>query len=331
MREGTAIMEHTAREFAEVHQVRFGTPVNASDGASGTVAHVVVDPGARIATHVGVRLGRWQGRSYTAPISQIASATSDGLALTISRDDLMRQAPALAPHLVRLSHGTEIASEQKTIGRLKQISFTRDAGLLHRMVIGRGAGRDVYMATTTAQSFSEKRIAVRLSPAEIEALTPFRADADLKREAEAALFDYQRLRIDLAGIDLRAIDGEIWLLGHVSSDLNSRLIVEQLRSLRDLAAIHNHLIADPDLAAAVAAALANDPRTRGRPIGVYPMLGQVRLGGAVDSSASIEAATQVAASVPGVKEVVAQLEVRPGLTGLPVFAGVSGIEDIVPG
>ena len=324
-------MEHTAREFAEVHQVRFGTPVNASDGASGTVAHVMVDPGARVATHVGVRLGRWRGRTYTAPISQIASATSEGMALTVTRADLMRQAPALAAHLVRLSHGTEISSEQKTIGRLKQISFTRDAGLLHRMVVGRGAGRDVYVATTIAQSFSEKRVAVRLSPAEMEALTPYRPDADLKREAEAALFDYPRLRIDLPGIDLRAIDGEIWLLGHVSSDLNSRLVVEQLRGLRDLAAIHNHLIADPDLAAAVSAALARDPRTRGQPIGVYPTLGQVRLGGAVDSPARAEAAQQVAAGVPGVKEVIAQLEVRPGLAGLPVFAGVSGLEDIVPG
>jgi osmotically-inducible protein OsmY len=324
-------MEHTAKEFAEVHQVRFGTPVNASDGASGTVAHVMVDPGARAATHVGVRLGRLRGRTYTAPIGVVASATSDGMALTISRDDLMQQTLALGSHLVRLSHGTEISSEQKTIGRLKQISFARSAGALHRMVVGRGAGRDVYVATTTAQSFSEKRVAVRLSPADIEALTPYRPDADLKREAEATLFDYQRLRIDLAGIDLRAIDGEIWLLGHVSSDLNSRLVVEQLRSLRDLAAIHNHLIADPDLAAAVAAALARDLRTRGQPIGVYPALGRVRLGGAVDSPAAAEAARQVAAAVPGVSEVVAQLEVRPGLAGLPVFAGVSGIEDIVPG
>jgi osmotically-inducible protein OsmY len=324
-------MEHTAREFAEVHQVRFGTPVNASDGASGTVAHVIVDPGARVATHVGVQLGRLRGRAYTAPIGVVASATSEGMALTISRDDLMQQSPVLGSHLVRLSQGTEISSEQKTIGRLKQISFTRAAGTLHRMVVGRGAGRDVYVPTTTAQSFSEKRVAVRLSPAEIEALTPYRLDADLKREAEAALFDYPRLRIDLAGIDLRAIDGEIWLLGHVSSDLNSRLVVEQLRGLRDLAAIHNYLLADPDLAAAVAAALARDPRTRSQHIGVYPTLGYVRLGGAVDSPAAAEAARQVAAVVPGVREVIAQLEVRPGLAGLPVFAGVSGLEDIVPG
>ena len=324
-------MEHIASEFAEVHQVRFGTPVNASDGASGTVAHVMVNYGARVATLVGVRLGWLQGHTYNVPITSIASATSDGVTLTITRDDLIEHTPAIKPQLVRLFRGTEVSSEQKTIGRLKQISFTRASGALHRMVVGRGAGRDVYVATTNAQSYSEKRVAVRLSPAEFEGLTQYRPDADLKREAEAALFDYQRLRIDLAGIDLRAIDGEIWLLGHVSSDLNSRLIVEQLRGLRDLAAIHNHLIADPDLAAAVAAALARDPRTRGQPIGVYPTLGQVRLGGAVDSPAVADAAKQVAAAVPGVTAVIAQREVHPGLAGLPVFAGVSGIEDIVPG
>ncbi len=324
-------MEQAAREFAEVHQVRFGMPVNASDGASGTVAHVMIDSGARVATHVGVRLGWLRGHIYNVPIVAIASAHAEGVTLTITRAELIENTPALKPQLTRLFRGTEVSSEQKTIGRLKQISFTRARGALHRMVVSRGAGRDVYVAAATAQSFREKRVAVRLSQAEVEALTLYRPDADLKREAEAALFDYQRLRIDLGGIDLRAIDGEIWLLGHVSSDLNSRLVVEQLRGLRDLAAIHNHLIADPDLAAAVAAALAHDPRTRGQPIGVYPTLGQVRLGGAVTSTAAAEAARQITAAVPGVTEVITQLEIRPGLTGLPVFAGVSGMSDIVPG
>jgi hypothetical protein len=57
----------------------------------------------------------------------------------------------------------------------------------------------------------------------------------------------------------------------------------------------------------------------------------VRLGGAVESPTVAEAAAQVARAVPGVTNVIAQLEVRPGLAGLPVFAGVSGMEDIVPG
>jgi osmotically-inducible protein OsmY len=324
-------MEQSVREFANVYQVRFGTPVNASDGASGTVAHVMVDPAARAATHVGVKLGRWQGRTYNVPIAALASATGDGATLTITRDDLIKSAPPIKAQLARLFHGTTVTSEQKTLGRLKQISFTRSAGALHRMVVGRGAGRDVYLAAASVQAFGEQRTTVRLPPAEMEGLTLYRDDADLKREAEAALFDYPRLRIDLAGIDLRAIDGEIWLLGHVSSELNSRLIVEQLRGLRDLAAIHNYLIADPDLAAAVAAALASDPRTRGQHIGVYPMLGQVRLGGAVDSPAAAEAAAQVARGVPGVTNVIAQVAIRPGLAGLPIFAGVSGIEDTVPG
>ncbi|HEV2238869.1 MAG TPA: BON domain-containing protein [Ktedonobacterales bacterium] len=323
-------MEQTGREFAEVHQVRFGTPVVASDGAAGSVAHVLINPAARAVTHVGVRL-RWRGQTYSVPIAAIARANADGATLAIARDDLSKSAAPATAQLARLARATVVASEQKTIGRLKQISFTRDGGVPHRMVVGRGAGRDVYIAATSAQSFGEQRITVRLTPAEVDGLTLARADADLKREAEAVLFDYQRLRIDLAGIDLRAIDGEIWLLGHVSSELNSRLIVEQLRGLRDLAAIHNHLLADSDLAATVAAALARDPRTRGQHIGVYPTLGQVRLGGAVDSPAAAQAAAEIAGAVPGVTTVIAQLDVRPGLAGLPVFAGVSGIEDIVPG
>jgi osmotically-inducible protein OsmY len=324
-------MEQSAREFAEVHQVRFGMPVNASDGASGTVAHLMVDPSARVVTHVGVKLGRLQGHTYNAPIAAIASAHADGTTLTITRDDLIKTNPPIKAQLVRLFRGTEVASEQKTVGRLKQISFTRAGGVPHRMVVGHGAGRDVFVAAASVEAFGEKRIAVRMSPSEIDGLTQSRPDADLKREAEEALFDYQRLRIDLAAIDLRAIDGEIWLLGHVSSDLNRRMVVEQLRGLRDLAAIHNYLVADPDLAATVAAALAADPRTRGQHIGVYPTLGQVRLGGVVDAPAVADAAVRIAQAVPGVTNVIAQLEVRPDLGGVPTFAGVSGVADIVPG
>jgi BON domain len=117
----------------------------------------------------------------------------------------------------------------------------------------------------------------------------------------------------------------------VSSDLNTRLAEEQLQGIDGLAAIHNELITDTDLAAAIAAALARDPRTREQHIGVYPKLGDVYLRGVVRTPEAREAAGQIADAVPGAEKVINDLVVRPDADVVPTLASVTGQEDLVPG
>ena len=175
------------------------------------------------------------------------------------------------------------------------------------------------------------RLAVKVSPKEFALLPHYRPDPDMEEGVREALWDYPRLRIDLGAVQVRAQCNEVWLLGHVSSDINRRLIEDLAQSVPGVRAVHNELIADTDLAVAVAGALAKHEETRGLPIGVYPTLGEVYLRGLVPSEAVKQIAEQVAAEAPGVKAVHNELVVSEKTNYLPALAGVNGTEDSVPG
>jgi osmotically-inducible protein OsmY/sporulation protein YlmC with PRC-barrel domain len=319
----------SAIQFVEVVKFRFGAPVVASDGPAGSVAHLIVDPGTRTISHVGVKLTRF-GDALTVPIARVEDASAQQLRLTIARAEVSRQAEMIPAGAVRLSDATLVTSNGKRLGRLVQVSADmRTKGLL-RLVVDRGWGGGEALAPVSAlASIEGKRIDLHLS--DQETLTAYRPDEELLREANEALYDYARLRVDLRGIDVRVVDGEIWLGGHISSDLNRRVAEDQLKGLAGLAAVHNTLMADTDVAAAVAAALAQDPRTRGQHIGVYPDLGVVHLRGVVESAAAREAAGQVAAAVPGVSQAINELAVQPGAEVVPVLASVTSQSEQVPG
>jgi len=121
------------------------------------------------------------------------------------------------------------------------------------------------------------------------------------------------------------------LRGHVSSQFKRRLAHDQLRGLAGMAALHNELVADDELAATVSMALAHDPRTAGQHIGVYPRLGEVHLRGSVQTTAIRERAGEVARAVGSVTCVVNELHVDPTANEIPELSGVTNNEDLVPG
>lgn len=319
-------------EFTEIIKFRFGAPVVASDGASGVVDHVIVDPSTRTVTHVGITLTRYFGAAHSLPVAFVKDARAKQVELTIPREEIAHKAQTMPDGFARLSTATMVDGGGKRIGRLVQISVVHATLAIRRLVVARGLSREeVLVPVDAATQLDSKHIAAQLDEAQMKQLIAYRPDSDLLREVADALYNYPRLRVDLRGIEARAVDGEIWLRGHVSSDLNSRLAVDQLVGIKGIAQVHNELVADTDLAAAVAAALARDPRTQRQHIGVYPTLGNVRLGGAVTTPEARSAATQVAGAVPGVARVENELVVRTDADVVPVFAGITGQEDRVPG
>jgi osmotically-inducible protein OsmY len=199
------------------------------------------------------------------------------------------------------------------------------------MVVNRGLGGEVLVSAADISQVDARHILLDISQPGAQPLTPFRPDSELSTEVREAIESYPRLRIDMDGIEIHAIDGVVWLKGYVSSELNRRLVQDQLINIRGLAELHNELLTDTDLAAAVSAALASDPRTASERIGVYPALGTARLRGSVRSQAAREAAGQIAAGVRGVKSVENALHIDPAASVLPVLAGVTNEEDRVPG
>ena len=318
--------------FAQVSKFRFGGPVQTSEGEMGTLGHVLVDPAAYTLSHIAVKLryGPFAfGREFYVPFAQVGEATADLITLKINRETL--ESAKDVPSGVKLTSGVTVSGDGKRLGRLAQLTFETETRKLRHLIVDRGVTGEWVVPAQAVVSLDAKQITADLRSRGVSALAPYRPDEELIQDIRDAAYNYPRLRIDMNGLDVRVIDGVVWLRGHVSSDLNRRLVEDQVKNVHGIAELHNELIADNELAANIAWALNSDPRLHEERIGVYPALGLVHLRGAVHTEAEREAAIEVARKTPGVRGVVNELHVSADANVLPVMAGVTGDEDMVPG
>lgn len=325
------IPEPVIAEFAEVKKFRFDADIQASDGEAGKLVTLIVEGEQPKVSHIGVRVGGFLRKSgiYFVPLDLVTEATSDTVTLSISLDEIEKH--RATPSGLALTSRTALVADGKTLGRLAQVTIHSETRMLRHLVVERGMGREYLVPATMVRSVSARQVVLDLGGTSVDQLTLYRDDEELRQEAFDAIYNYARLRVELPGIQIYAIDGVIWLKGHVSSDLIRRLVADQLGGIVGLAELHNELVADNELAAAVSMALAKDPRTAGQRIGVYPKLGEVHLRGSARVPEARSAATEVARSVPGVAKVVNELRVNPNANVVPVLAGVTNEEDQVPG
>lgn len=318
-------------EYAEVSKYRFGAPVLTDDGDEGSLDSLIVDPRTHAITGMRVRFGLFGRELYTLPIAVIRHATPERVELHVTREDLKRDYNTVTAVML-LTSGTQVVVANKSIGKLAQVTVNRETQALRHLVVEHGLRSESVVSAQGISAIEGKRIIIgSASDATMPMLTPYRPDEELHEEIRSAIYDYPRLRIDMPGIGIHVIDGVLWLQGHVSSDLNTRLVQDQLTDIRGLGEVHNELIADTDLAGAVAMALAKDPRTARERIGVYPALGHIHLRGRVRTNDARAAAYEVAWGVPGVKDVENALIVDPTADVIPIMAGVTNEEDRVPG
>jgi osmotically-inducible protein OsmY len=322
-------METPATTFAPVSKFRFGADARDAEGAGGTLTHVVVAAESRAITAVGMKFGLF-GRPVFAPIERVIAATDTGIELNVTRAEIEKDGKQ--PVGVRLGGDTPVTQAGKRLGKLACASFNGATGALRHLVIDRGLGGEVIVAVVAVAQINASGVALTVPRDGVGVtLTPYRPDANLREDALKAIESYSRLRVDMEGINITATDGVIWLRGFVSSELNRRLIGDLVGGVHGLAELHNELIPDPELAAEISRALARDPRTAEEHVGVYPVLGRVRLRGAVRTAAAREAAGQLATAIRGVGEVINELHVSADANVLPVMAGVTNTEDVVPG
>ncbi len=323
-------MQRAPTTFATVWKFRFGTPIQTEDGELGLLAQLAVDPTRRAVTQLGVKFGLF-GKSHFIPTNAIRHANAAGATISLTRAEVERKADPTSALGLIFTDRTQVILGGKRLGRLTQLTVDRETLTLRHLVVDRGLGGEGLVAATAIAQVEPQRILLDARQAGVPPLTPFRSDEALAAEVHAAIENYPRLRIDLEGIEIHAIDGVVWLIGYVSSELNRRLVQDQLTNIRGMAELRNELIADTDLAAEISTALARDPRTASERIGVYPTLGEVHLRGSVRSQSARDAAGQIAVAVPGVKAVMNELHVDADATVLPVLASVTNEEDRVPG
>lgn len=323
-------MQNSATEFAPVSKYRFGAPVLTDDGEEGSLDSLIVDADAHAITGMRVRFGLFGRELYTLPMSAIQHANPDRVKLHATLDDLKRDYSQVTSVML-LTSRTQVMVGNKSVGKLIQVTVNRETQALRHLVVRGIRGESLVSARGITAIEGRKIIIGAGSEHAASALTPYRPDEEIREEVREAIYDYAQLRIDLPGIAIRVIDGVLWLQGHVSSDLNKRLVRDQIANTRGLSEIHNDLIADNDLASDVAMALAKDPRTAQGQIGVYPSLGHINLRGSVHTPAARQAAYEVARGVPGVEDIENALIVDPNADVIPVLAGVTNQEDRVPG
>jgi osmotically-inducible protein OsmY len=322
-------MQRPPTEFAAVWKFRFGTTLVTDDGELATITTLAADAPRRALTAVGVRFGLF-GAVRFVPLAALVDANAASATSSLTREAIAKSATAPQGDVI-FTAKTRVALDGKRLGTITQVTINRETRVLRHLVVDRGLGGEVLVAAADIVAVDARQIALDMGQVSARPLIPFRPDAELHEEVRTAIEGYSRLRIDMDGIAIHAIDGVVWLKGNVSSEANRRLVQDQLVGIRGLAELHNELVADPDLAAAISAALARDPATANERIGVYPTLGDVRLRGMVRTAAARETAGRLAAGVPGVKSVQNDLRVNPDAAVLPVMAGVTNDEDLVPG
>lgn len=321
-----------AAKSAAVFKFRFGATVIATDGEAGDVQNVVVQPGLRTVTHVGVKLPG--GVQVAVPIERVIDASADALYVQATREALLQAMPPLTGQVTTLARTTQISLGGKNLGSLTQVTINTANNTLYKLGVRRGMlGGEVLLDASAITEFSDDGRSLDFRLPTGTTPTPYRSDTDLLNDAHDALWNYARLRIDMRAVNLRAVDGEIWLSGHVSSTLNQRVASDLMLNLPGLTAIHNDLVADNDLAVQIARALSKDPRTHGQLIGVYPNLGRVFLRGRARTPEAALIATQIAVAAGGQAEVevINQIGIDALAQFLPALAPVTGTDDVIPG
>jgi osmotically-inducible protein OsmY len=322
----------TARTaFALVQKFRFGATVHTSEGELGSLSWVAVDPAIHTVTAIGVAMGGFLGLGAgkrMAPIDRVAAATQDDVDLLLTRAELAQSKDKPAGAV--LTRSAAVMLNGARAGKVAQITVDQETHTLRHIIVDRGLGGEAILPARCVTEFDARQIVAQCEEKTAAQLTPYRPDDELREDVWLAIEGAPKLRVDLPGIDIQAIDGVVWLRGATASDLNRQLIEDVVRYVPGIDELHNELYSDMDVAAAVSSALGRDPATARERIGVYPRLGETALRGHVHSEAARAAAGGIAAAAPGVRQVRNELVIDPAAAELPVLAGVTNEEDIVP-
>ena len=312
----------------KVMKLSFGATANAVDGEAGAIIGAVMEAGSHKVTQAVVLLGGGPaGVQVLVPIGLFTDTTTESADISITREALL-QTMAKAGAAPYINKTTRAEQKKGAIGNIAHISFATDTGVANNIVIKSGNTLKVIPAAAIV-SVSENAKTIEFADDDT-LFTPYVPDTDLQEAIYNALYNYPRLRIDLHSVQIRAIDGEVWLTGFVSSTLNRKIIEKLLVPIQGISELHNDIVDDTDLSISISRALSQDSRTRGKMIGVYSNLGNVQLLGYTHDASTAQAAVQIAGGVAGNAKVVNQMVVGEQ-TYIPMLAPVTNHEDIVPG
>ncbi len=322
----------------ETQKFHFGSKIICSDGDEGTLVQVGFDSAARRITYIGIRHGRFFGKTTYLPYDTVTNASGEGVTLRIPGADVLA-ASKNAPNAVFLDNRSVVEAggqgqSATSRGSLLLVAVEPESGVIAYLVAHHlRPGQDTMFSQEYITNITADHVMLTIPDATLQALPAYRSDADLQQEVERVLFDLTSLHVDYKGMTIRVLDGVLYLDGNISSSLRSDVVQDQASSVQGLLGIKNTLVGDDTLAADLASALGRDERTHDLPIGVYPKLGVVRLNGAVHTPQQKVAAEEIARAFPNVRGVSNTLVVDPNADLIYVMSPAEGGEanDLIPG
>ena len=317
----------------ETQKFHLGSKIICSDGEEGTLVQVGFDAAVRRITHIGIRQGRFFGKTTYLPYDTVTNATGEGVTLRIPGADVLA-ASKNAPNAIFLDNKSVVEAGGQSRGSLLLVAVQPESGVIAYIVAHHlRPGQDTLLSEEYISNITADRITVTIPDATLQALTAYRSDADLQQEVERVLFDLTALHVDYKGMTIRVLDSILHLDGNISSSLRSDVVQDQASGVQGLLGIKNTLVGDDTLAADLARALGRDERTRDLPIGVYPKLGVIRLSGAVHTPQQKIAAEEIARAFPNVRGIADTLVVDANADLIHVMSPAEGGEanDLIPG
>lgn len=320
--------------ISEMQKFHFGARIRCTDGDDGYLTHVVCDPETCRLTHISVKQGRLFGKMVQLPYDAVVDATGDGVTLHITRAELAAAGNSTTGGAIL--DNKSIVENVGSAGRgtLSLIAvYPRSGELAYIVVQNLRPNQRTLLREEYIETVATGAITINISAAALKDLPPYRSDSELQQEVESILFDITPMHVDLKGMTIRVLDGVLYLDGNISSSLRKEIAQDQVLGVTGLLEVKNNLVGDDQLAGDLARAYGSDPRTRDLPIGVYPRLGVVRLGGAVHTLQQKAAAEEIAREFPRVRSVINELVVDPKSDMIHVMAPAEGgeAEDLVPG
>lgn len=320
--------------ISEMQKFHLGSKVFYSDGEEGILVHTNFDPSTRRLTSIGVRQGRFFGKTVILLFDTVIKASGDGVTLRVRPAELPASSAMETGGALLDSKTIVVRTDSTNKGPLMLVAVEPETGeLVYLVAHNLRPAQDTLVRAEYVTSLETEQIKVTIPDAIFNVLPPYRPNSVLQQEVEAIIFDLTPLHVDMKGITARVLDGVLYLDGNISSALRGDIVQDQVLGVQGLLEIKNNLVGDDRLAADLAMALGRDPRTRDLPIGVYPRLGVIRLSGAVHNGQQKAAAGEIAQNFPGVRSVINDLLVDPKANILNVMSSAEGGEakDKVPG
>lgn len=348
-------LKSAAPARSERWEFRIGATVHATDDVLGALRQVIVSPGEQRATGLVVRgalppreylipleavheaaeeriqllwsieecreRGRYEEAAFHTPLHALAGYQPGEVAVSVQGGPRGQAAETgTGPRdLPLLRMGLRVVALDGVAGRIRRVLVDTGSGSVTHLVLRQGilAPRDRLVPVDWVSSVTAEVVTLAATRADLAALPEYYPDEELAAKITDAWWGDPVVRAMLAYTSARAVvrDGIATLAGYAWSSVHRRRMEELARGVPGLLDLRNEVVADDELAGAVAHALGSDPRTRGLSIQVHSYLGHVRLEGVVSSPELRAAAAEVAARVPWVKAIINLVDV-PGVPGI---------------